>query len=346
MALKPIGGEIEAQVLNDNFSYLDERIGLYTETFEVLIPYDYPDLQAAVDHLSRFKASQGVRIVLKIASGHALTKGLMVENGDYAYFRIESESGTVQLDDNFVGVGDEQHLIVGRYAIMPVLACLIDMGGRFGNGYYGYASSSGRVEEECGVINAGRSGLSFVGGQCWAYRTVWDGARREGIRAQQAAIIAAQSSNANNCGYADEFVDGSVFASRGSTIHFQHGNATNGGHVGLRIQRSTANVQDADFSDAASDGIEAQLGSRVEATGVRVNNCGGRGVTLRHGSQINLYNANIANNAALDLFITSGGNIVNLTGATTTNGNPSTDDTNLNNFNTTTSQGIIFAASQ
>lgn len=318
MALKPIGGEIEAQVLNDNFSYLDERIGLYTETFEVLIPYDYPDLQSAVDHLSRFKASQGVRIVLKIASGHALTKGLLVENDDFGMFRIEAEDQEVFLDENFTGPAVEPYdeggnLIVGVNARMPVLACIINMEGKGHAGYHATHSSNGFVEEGCGVKNAPFSGIEARSSYVYAYQTVFTGCMY-GMRAQQGAVIAAHGSDCS------ESTSDGILASRGGTINFARGIAQNCGTFGARAQRSRLICLGADFTGAGHTGIRAHENSQIAATDAICNDAGTYGIIATKASSIDATRA-ICNNAGESGIYADEASVINAHFATCDNSN-------------------------
>lgn len=60
--------------------------------YTVRIPSDFPTLQTAVDALSRQAVRQSARIVLSIESGHKLTHGLKLVDGDYSHFVIISEN--------------------------------------------------------------------------------------------------------------------------------------------------------------------------------------------------------------------------------------------------------------
>src|SRR5690606_26451065 len=110
------------------FADLDQELRLAVEAalpleadLTVNIPSDFPTLQAAIDKLSGRPVKQGVQIILSIESGHALTAGLSVENGDYSHFVIRSVDAEVPLQAGFAGM-----VISGSNAAMPVLDCLID----------------------------------------------------------------------------------------------------------------------------------------------------------------------------------------------------------------------------
>lgn len=253
------------------------------ETLTVGIPSDYETLQAAIDELSKRHTNQGTMIKLLIESGHALTHGVIVENGDYGYFRIESESGEVAVSSNFSG-----NLIYGNNARMPVLACVINMDGKGEDGYHAFGSSLGYVDSQCGVINAGARGLYVNGSSVHAWRGIFTGAGSVGIWATRSAMVMA--------GYAD--VSGSttdgVEASRGATIYFNNGIAHDCGRHGIYAKRS-----------------------RVVADGVSVKNSGDHGVACIRSGVINISDddqAPVIENSGGYAIFASGSSFINAEG--------------------------------
>src|SRR5690606_34852512 len=70
------------------------------------IPSDVETMQDAID-LFPLRVP-GVTTVLNIESGHALTAGIIVTNGDYGHIVIRSEDAEVPVADGFTG-----HLLFG-----------------------------------------------------------------------------------------------------------------------------------------------------------------------------------------------------------------------------------------
>lgn len=67
----------------------------------VNIPTDFATLQNAIDALSTLAVQQGANITLNTESGHALTAGVSVSDGDYGHFGIVAEDAEVTLDAAF-----------------------------------------------------------------------------------------------------------------------------------------------------------------------------------------------------------------------------------------------------
>src|SRR5690625_2733499 len=214
--------------IGDNYNEvilkLEKKTTVLRDTKVNNIPTDYPTLQDAVNYMSGKKSINEVEIILNIESGHKLTKGLLVENGDYGDFKIVSEDTFVLLENEFEGIISEfdegGNVIVGRNARMPQLATIIDMEGNFHDGYHATNSSNGYVAPNWGVINAGHSGLECRTSLVYANKTVFTGCFY-GYRAEQGGIIMAQQGNADNA------VSDGILASRGSMIQFAEGTARN-----------------------------------------------------------------------------------------------------------------------
>lgn len=111
------------------------------------IPSDVETMQDAID-LFPLRVP-GVTTVLNIESGHALTAGITVTNGDYGHIVIRSEDAEVAVANGFIG-----HLLFGSYARMPVLDTVIDMNGRGGDGYAATEGSIGLILPNAGIKNA------------------------------------------------------------------------------------------------------------------------------------------------------------------------------------------------
>jgi hypothetical protein len=89
------------------------------------IPSDFATLQAAVDALS--PTVNNDQITLNIETGHKLTSGLVVENGDFTQFTVTSTDATVLLAAGWVA---GTPILTGTNARMPNWNIFIDCEGK------------------------------------------------------------------------------------------------------------------------------------------------------------------------------------------------------------------------
>ena len=350
---------IYATELNGVKSQLEDMKKENTITFR--IPSDFATLQEALDTNSLSVRKQGVNIELLIESGHKLTKGLKVKNGDYSNFYIKSVDDIVYLSDDFGGVGYEptdegfdvvqsenDNLIYGINCAMPVLSCVIDMENKHGTGYYG-TGCTGVITMGCGVINAGRRGCECYTSKFVAKKTMWNGSNMEGFRMQHGSTATAMGISADDCCKSGQG-EASIYISKGCVGNFREGHALRSGTMGLKVRRSRADVERTDFSNATTVGIKAEGNANISAIGCKTNNCGRYGVFIEQGS----YVAGIAeskNNGTKDLFVQHG-SILSVSGCITTHTveledkNPKIEDTNLTCFNTPHGDGMIFVQNE
>ena len=350
---------IYATELNGVKSSLEDMKKENTITFR--IPSDFATLQEALDTNSLSVRKQGVNIELLIESGHKLTKGLKVKNGDYSNFYIKSVDDIVYLSDDFGGVGYEptdegfdvvqsenDNLIYGINCAMPVLSCVIDMENKHGTGYYG-TGCTGVITMGCGVINAGRRGCECYTSKFVAKKTMWNGSNMEGFRMQHGSTATAMGISADDCCKSGQG-EASIYISKGCVGNFREGHALRSGTMGLKVRRSRADVERTDFSNATTVGIKAEGNANISAIGCKTNNCGRYGVFIEQGS----YVAGIAeskNNGTKDLFVQHG-SILSVSGCITTHTveledkNPKIEDTNLTCFNTPHGDGMIFVQNE
>lgn len=281
-------------VTEDLDKKLASKVEFLTEDITVNIPSEFPSLQEAVDYWSSVKPSNNTRIIIRIESGHKLTKGLLVQNGDFGHFRIESEDEEVFLDKgNFQGPSESQsdpngNLILGVNARMPVLACLINMEGIGHSGYHASHSSNGMVEPNCGVKNSAFSGLECSNSVVWAHKSIFTGCYY-GYRAQQSGTIMAQNGNASDC------ISDGVLASRGSTIQFAEGNASNCKGNAVRAQRSRIVCMDSDLSNAGKVAVYATQASQITVTYANCKDAGEEAIYATDCSQVSAGAANCSN---------------------------------------------------
>lgn len=359
---KETSGAIEEKYterLNGINSSLEDIKKENTITFR--IPSDFATLQEALDTNSLSVRKQGVNIELLIESGHKLTKGLKVKNGDYSNFYIKSVDPVVYLDTNFVGVGYEStdegfdvvqsendNLIYGLNCDMPVLSCLIDMENKHGTGYYG-TGCTGFVTMGAGVINAGRRGCECYTSKFVAKKTIWNGSNMEGFRMQHGSTATAMGISADDCCKSGQG-EAAIYISKGCIGNFREGHALRSGTMGLKVRRSRADVERTDFSNAKTVGIKLEGNASVSATGCKVNDCGGQGVYIGQASTITGM-AECKNNRGKDLVVEHG-SIMMVSNCVTTHTvesedkNPKIEDTNLSSFNIPHGEGIIFVQNE
>jgi hypothetical protein len=357
---------------------------VYTETQYVYIPSDYSTMQGAVDATYVYATDQNIRIIIVIETGHAITHGLKVVDGDFSryYIRYEADGidgenegdNTVSLDPAFQGVDDfgmdgnssGDCLILGYNCKMPVLACRIDMDNLGDEGYYAVWNCTGLVRPNCGVINAGGTGLEVRSSVVSAYNTYWNGATIHGVRAAHGAVVAVQNSHADDCmqGGAPES-GGALDVSRSSRVHARSMSLMRSGANGANIRRaSSVCLEEAFIDDATHTGVIVQQASHVSLWGSSIDDTlgfvgsatiSGHGLIVTGVSIVDARNCSITGSGAdiggaLDVFVgdpdaLSGGGIVLLQGTTLTDGGQVEDVrtcTNLENVNTPYSRGIIY----
>lgn len=330
----------------------------------VNIPSHFGTLQEAFDGTAHIVVHPGDQIVLNIETGHELTAGARLDDGEFGHYRIVAEDEVVELDPYFEGVSNSDfdsavifqstdNLIVGNNSRMPTLACLIDMASphdesRLGNGIH-IVNSTMTIESGCGVQNAGICGIYHQTCQVYAISSDFSGAGGEGVRCQQASGATYQSAVLDNC-QADPTVTAAssgaaLFVSRGSHLHFTLGSCTGSGGVGVEVHRAFLSATDADFSGAAGDGGRFQLGSHVAASGADFSGAGARGVQVTQGSIVSLRGADLTGTTGASLRMNLGGGTVFLSGATTKSGAPgeavAADLEGISSFNYPTDVGIV-----
>lgn len=254
----------------------------------VTIPTDYPTLQAAVDALSVDTSTFGRPINLRIATGHQLAAGLLVQQGDYSRFKIVAQadgstpgSAVVQCASNFQGVSDiglgidangkTGNLIAGFNAAMPVLACRISMqnvattanSSQTGSGYYAIWGCTGMVLQNCGVIYAGFNGLEMRASKCTATNTNFSNARNSSFRVAHSSELAMQGAKGNDsCTAPESANNGTLDISRGSKVFARQAELDRSGANGINCRRNSQVVfEEASIRDAQSDGVDIGDGS-------------------------------------------------------------------------------------
>lgn len=258
------------------------------------IPSDVPTLQQAVD-LFPSKVADAVT-VLNIESGHALTRGLRLDEGEYSHFVITSEDATVEIDPNFVwlstissgSIGDfgdgqlprnSQNAFVFCNCRAPIWDIVLDLNGSGGHGIVCAAGTTIRFLPFRGCIRAGETNLVCYESRAVFPQGVFHSAGTRGIWAGNTADISGWHVNASGCG------ENGVHVSRGSKFNLQYLDASNAGRHGADIRRSIGMLLEADLSGATENGLDTRA-AMIEATGVIADNCGGTGIFANNASSI------------------------------------------------------------
>lgn len=303
------------------------------------IPTDFTTLQAALDSVLR--AENHVQATLNIESGHQLTKGLEVRNGDFGFFKITSTDATVSLSSGFQGVtitdpeyvvgnvlaSTNDPLFYGYDCVMPQLFCSIDMNNLYGEGYL-VINSKGFIAENCGVINAGERGLNARNSQIFANLANFSGANGTGMRCQLASNVTAGGANFNNCCKTIHQSDGAIYISRGCGVELRGATATNSGGWGLTVRRSIVSAREVNVSNAVGRGFSIESCSIVDLIETVADSVTGTGVWVREGSIASLQTAEITNSTSVDVKVDSGAKVVfnNLTETTSGTGTATLPD--------------------
>lgn len=303
--------------INNRFFNEDNRISELEpkQSMTKLIPTDYPDLETAIHSLANYDLQMNEEIVLKIESGHALTKGLMIENGDYSRFRIQAEDDVVSLDSNFVGYnatrpgidGIDNTLFVGINCTFPTIECLFDMNNLYGDGVALYNSRI-HVGIGAGVINAGRFGIyAKNSSNVSANGTIWSGSNSCGIRLQHTTCGTFMTSTLDGCCKTDNTL-ASVYISKGCIAQVRESTISNNTKCfGVLVRRSRIDLEST-VIDSCLGGIKAEGGSVVSGQLTQYKNISGY-VAVWSVSSI-IVGGTCSNNAKGDFSVQYGGMIL------------------------------------
>lgn len=271
----------------------------------VVVPTDFPTLQAALDAYAGVRPTQTFRVRIVIASGHRLTRGVHLEGGDYSHVVISSADPVVYLDDEFEGAtyGQSSHsdradymhgggwyaetvedcLFLFRSCVAPHIDALFDMEQRFGSGVVAIAGSVVNTYSGKGVRNAGWIGLHTSASRAYAYRAIFSGAKGAAARLTQQSLVGLQEANLS--GSLTEHSQGaSVFVSRGSMVHITDADISNSKGHAVACHRSFLSATGTVVDDAEGMGFYIRLGSHATLQGASIRNCGNYPIYCDNGS--------------------------------------------------------------
>lgn len=148
------------------YAVANDQIVLFSESATINIPTDCATLQLALDHAN---CVQGTLLTLNIESGHQLTTGFSIANGDYSRFLITSVDAVVSVNGSYAGT----QLFVMSSCLAPTFDILVD-GGSTIDQCYRYLGCTGELLAGAGAKNFTGRGLYASSSMISAGQTVWE----------------------------------------------------------------------------------------------------------------------------------------------------------------------------
>ncbi|MCY1284475.1 hypothetical protein D9M70_333780 [compost metagenome] len=290
-------------------------------TFTVYVPSHYPNLQAAVDAVSKFRVSNGQFIDVMIEAGYQIASGLSVANIDLSHVRIKSVDASVSLAPGFAGIPSsdpfaDNAIFAADNAGMVQLACVINANDLGGPGYYLTKGSRGFVAGGCGVWNAGKFGLYLTkGSRCIAANADFRQANWGNRVTTNSMLEAPQCKfyGAKVATYEGSNKAANLDVSRGSVVYItgsttEMTNLIGGAGHGLAVRRSFVSATLVDCSSVSGNGLNIGSGSVVTFQGGRAASCGVDAVAC-DASFVDASNAALINAGRYGVYADSGGKI-------------------------------------
>lgn len=213
------------------------------------IPTDYADLQSAIDDTyDKISTASGNSIIINIESGHFLTKGLTLSDGDYSHYRITSDDATVSTDPLFVPVDSSPVPESSNAAFYyqncktPIHDFLLDGNGTGSyDGLIAYANASVYLEAGAGVTGC-RANLEVRAGEFFGKGTMWSNAHRGCCRFTESTRFTVSESTMNeswqNPPGGQSVSSAALHISRSSIGQAQGCTITDSGLSGVSVRRS------------------------------------------------------------------------------------------------------------
>lgn len=326
---------------------------VFSEDLTINIPTDSSLIQSVFD----VSISNDADITINIETGHKLTEGVKIINGDYSQFFITSTDATVTLDSGFVPVTTEDSpgatdmVFVFHQCIAPRINFLLDLEAKLFNGLSGTGNSTIFISSGAGIINAGIAKSNVIGTNfnIKAQGGLFTGAGFRGIWLSAVSTADIDSADVSGAG------DIGLFASRASVAHFNGGKADSCG-VGIRAS-STSNVmaQGVSATGCTTQGMIATFAGTIYCGNATVTGCSLDGLVASEGGKIDARQATVTGNANFNVSAFNGGSI-SITSAFATGGGvrdltivdggfiyaQGTTGTPFVAINTLTDRGVIF----
>ncbi len=259
---------------------------------------------------------RGASIILNLESGHALTAGFTVENGDYSHFTITSTDAEVALAAGWTA---GSHVAEGINARMPNWGIIVNCGGK-DTGSQALkvgTNSSLQVLDGKGLKNAGASGLFVNGNSCvTGSQTVFTGCAAYNVWITHLSHGYLERGNFTG----STGPEGNVFVSRGSVLYAVGADFSDSVGPGMTIRRSAAVIfpfggintlfaNNGSFAILAADHSTVIAHSRSGDV-VAFSNCGDHAVEVRNGSHADLRGATFNTVSGNAVNVESGGQVV------------------------------------
>jgi hypothetical protein len=211
--------------------------GRISADLTVTVPTNYATIQAAINDLASVAVDNNARIIIRLAAGQKYSSTVLVSNGDYSMFSIQSVDAVVQVDTVAWVAGTP--LIKGDNANMPEWAIMVDcltanVGGDLAAITVQNASTL-KILPGCGAKNgaAGCSGLIALGAsKVFAAQCVFTGFKVNNIwitHSSRGYIERAVATGAGKNG---------LFASRVSQVYAVGANFSGAAECGILARRS------------------------------------------------------------------------------------------------------------
>jgi hypothetical protein len=295
-------------------------------TYTVGAGGDYTTINAALESLSKTKKqynSSNPLIVLSLLTGFVMAEQVVCDGVDFSWVSITSVDAEVVITRSALSTLNIANLdydsaptfLAVNGGKLPVIAALFNMdsSGTATNRHGVMAAWGGfvRIDEGCGVKNAGSRGLYAVNGIGYARNTIWDGAGTRGIRASNASLLNVRGASATGCGEYNLAISGASVVTA-SGIDVSNGLGTNV----LVDNASSLNADSIICSGAAVNGMDIKFGSQANVYLGNFSGCGVRAIDCV-SSVIEMENANCASAGSTSLVVNKGSN-VNAQGVTAT----------------------------
>lgn len=208
---------------------------------------DFPTINAAVLHLSRFTPDLGVTAEVELQSGFAMMEQLFVDGLNLGWITITGvDAETIINEPSLTRVLDGRYPAFGVKGggTLPAIGQL-----------FRFSSKGDSADSRDGVVASGAGSSADILSGCGVQDAV-----NYGLHAAHGSTINAQNANASGAG------DTGIFATSSSTINAQGADASGAGSYGIVAAKgSTINATGADASDAGDEGFRVYSGSTINA---------------------------------------------------------------------------------
>lgn len=271
-------------------------------TRNISVPSDYSTLATALENSKQELVPAGTVIEISIESGHTVSGGVLLEDGDFGHITITSEDATVSVD----GLGAGEKFLNLLNSNGPKLDALFDMQGSGGEGVNVENGSSITIESGAGVVNAGNIGLRVIDrSDVTGAGADFSSASSSGCRVDQASTL-----NLNGIDLSGAGLYG-ITVNRSSNANIANGDVSNVSDSAIRA-RSNAKITavDATATGAGTDAIYADEGSVVDAEGVTATGAGRYGAWANGGKIELAGSADVSNASNNCIHADDGGRVV------------------------------------